>query len=151
MTNPLKALRWRMYGSYDPQGPVTEDSPDRAQNRARYEVWKYNTFGPGRDVYGKDYAYRIVDSGDLSRKPLYINDPWDIAAMALIIAEMEGHKEIALREPRVMPTDKPTALEKIAREEERAINRVVNWFDYRRTYNDVKGMLDTLKRHNNPA
>src|SRR3989344_5146871 len=160
MTNPLKALKWRICGSYDPDGPVTENSPDRVQNRAKYEVWKYNTLGPGRGVYGKEYAYQIVDSGELSREPLYLNDPWYIAAMASIIAEMQGHREIAFREPRVMPTDRQEALEKIAREEDQAIDRVVS--HYRFTYNPnplgangyckanghFRAMLDTLlKQH----
>lgn len=147
MTNLLKVLKWRICGSYNPEDGVQEDSQKRAQNRAKYEVWKYNTFGPGREIYGRDYAYQIVDYGELSRQPLYVNDPWYIAAVASVIAEMEGHKEIAFREPRVMPGDKQEALEKIAREEDQAINHIVSHYPQLH-YGWLKDALDTLKRYN---
>ncbi len=149
MANLLQALKWRICGFYNPEEGVQEDSRERVQNRAKYEVWKYNTFGPGKEVYGRDYAYQIVGCGELSREPLSLNDPWPIAALASIIAEMEGHKEIAFREPRVMPRDKEEALERIARQEDQAIHRVVGHYSQLR-HDWLKDMLDRLKRHNNP-
>jgi hypothetical protein len=112
MKNSLKALKWRIERSLE--------------GRAKYEAWKYNTFGPGREVYGRDYAYQIIDCGELQDK-LSINDPSLLAGLASIIAEMEWHKEIAFREPRVMPRDRQEALKKIQREEDVAIDRVVQY------------------------
>lgn len=146
MINFLKALKWRVCGCYNPDGPVQKGDPDRAQNRARYEVWKYNTFGPGRDVYGAEKAYQIVDSGELSQEPLYLNDPRGTAAMALIVAEMEGHREIAFREPKVMPRDETSAMEKIAGEEDQAIDRVAGYFNIGHAV--FRNMLERLKQHN---
>lgn len=125
MANPLKALTWRIRGSYDPNGPVTEDSPVRAQNRAKYEAWKYVTFGPGRDVCNvfhrePDLVYRIIDSGQLQR-PLGVNDPWEIAGLASIIAEMEGHKFISM----MTPVGAVKTQEDVEREEDIAIDRFV--------------------------
>ena len=145
LVNLLTVLKWRIYGGYDPQGPVLEDSPDRAQNRANYEVWKYNTFGPGRQVYGHDYAYQIIDSRELSREPLLINNPWDLAAMASIIAEMEGHKYISMMTP--LGTIKTQ--EDVEREEFQSIYRVVNYYHF--DYEEFRDMLEKLKQHNAPS
>lgn len=112
MVNPIKILKWSI-------GRSLED-------RAKYKAWKYNTFGPGREVYGRDYVYQIIDCGELQGK-LYLNDSTWLTSVASIIAEMEGHKEIAFRGPRVMPQDKEKALKKIRREEDAAIDRVVQY------------------------
>jgi len=92
MKNVIKALKWRICGRWNPDEPVTEAGPVRARNRAKYEVWKYNTFGPGRGIYGSEYAYEIVDAPELRHKPLHINDPIWRAGMASIIAEIAGNR-----------------------------------------------------------
>lgn len=126
MANMFQALKWRICGSYDPEGPVTEDGPIRALNRAKYETWKYNTFGPGRDVFcrDRDFVYKIIDSGELQGEPLHVNDPHEIAGLASIIAEMEGHKFIALMTPRGTHMTK----EDVEKQEDEAIGR---WVKYR--------------------
>lgn len=167
MTNLLQALIWRISGNYNPEEPVTENSPIRARNRAKYEAWKYNTFGPGRDrcdVFHRDpeLAYRIIDSGQLQGEPLHVNDPWEIAGLASIIAEMEGHKFISM----MTPVGVLKTREDVEREEDTAIERVVRYYfilipmgaipaaadrehyqDYQRYF---KELLERLKRHNNP-
>lgn len=126
MVNPLKALRWRICGSYDPNRPVTEDGTFRARNRAKYETWKYITFGPGRnvcDIFHRDpdLVYRIIDSGQLQEEPLHVNDPWEIAGLASIIAEMEGHKFLSM----MTPVGAMKTREDVEREEDTAIDRFV--------------------------
>ncbi len=126
MVNPLKALTWRIYGSYDPNGPVTEDGTLRAKNRAKYEAWKYITFGPGRDVCDvfhrdSELVYRIIDSGQLQEEPVHVNDPWEIAGLASIIAEMEGHKFLSM----MTPVGALKTREDVEREEDTAIDRFV--------------------------
>lgn len=142
MAKILEALKWRIFGDYNPNAPVTENIIDRANNRARYEVWKYNTFGPGKEIYGRDYAYKIIDSRELQKKPLYINDPWMLAAMASIIAEMEGHKFISMMTPiGTMITE-----EEIKKEENQSIERIVNYYGF--PYNFMEKMLEELKEYN---
>ncbi|MBI2669457.1 hypothetical protein HYX14_06465 [Candidatus Woesearchaeota archaeon] len=123
MTNLLDVLKWRISGSYDPEGPVTEDGSVRAQNRAKYEAWKYHTFGPGRDVFcrDRDFVYQIIDSGELQGEPLHVNNPCEIAGLASIIAEMEGHKFIAM----MTPVGTLKNREDVEREEDTAIDRFV--------------------------
>jgi len=125
MINPLTALKWRICGSYDLQGPVTEDGPIRALNRAKYETWKYHTFGPGRNVFfkDKDFVYRVIDSGELQGEPLHVNDPNEIASLASIIAEMESHKFIAM----ITPVGSITKKEDIENQENEAIDKVVKY------------------------
>lgn len=148
MPNLLDVLKWRICGNYDSEDPVTKDSPERARNRAKYEAWKYNTFGPGRDIFCRDseLVYRIIDSGQLQREPLYVNDPFLIAGLTSIIAEMEGHKFIAMMTP--VGIHKTT--EDIEREEDEAINRVVRYHHAENCQSEIKEMLERLKRHNNP-
>lgn len=124
MTNLLKVLKWRIRGGYDPEGPVTKDTHVRALNRAKYEAWKYNTFGPGRYVFRNELAYQIIDSGMLQREPLRISDPERIAALASIIAEMEGHNFIAM----IIPIGAIKTREDVEREEAKAIDKVVQYF-----------------------
>ena len=123
MINPLKILKWRIYGNYDLEGPVRENNDIRAKNRAKYEVWKYNTFGPGRVIYRKELAYQFVDAPELTNEPLNIHNPEYIMAMACIIAEMEGHKTIAM----LTPIGAHKTIDDITREEDNAINRIVNY------------------------
>lgn len=124
MVNLLTALKWRICGSYNPEGGVTEDSTVRALNRAKYEAWKYQTFGPGRNIFcrDRDLVYRIIDSGELQEK-LHVNDPCEIAGLASIIAEMEGHKFIAM----MTPVGTLKTKEDVEREENEAIDRVVKY------------------------
>lgn len=125
MTNLLEVLKWRIRGSYDPEGLVTEDSPVRARNRAKYEAWRYNAFGPGRKIFSRDreLVYQIIESGQLQGEPLHVNDPREIAGLASIITEMEGHKYITMMTP--IGTFKTK--EDVKREEEQAIDRVVQY------------------------
>ncbi len=163
MVNPLKALTWRIRGHYNPEEGVQEDSPTRARNRAKWEVWKYNAFGPGRDVFCRDeeLVYRIIDSGELQKEPPYVNDPHQIAGLALVIAEMEGHKFVSM----MTPVGAIKTRDDVAREEDTAIDRVVcylipmpvgvipseadreNYQNYQRHFRE---MLETLKKQNNP-
>lgn len=146
MPNLLNVLKWRICGSYDSEGPVTEDSPERAQNRAKYEAWKYNILGPGRDVFCRDseLVYRIIDSRQLQGEPLYVNDPFLITSLASIIAEMEGHRFITMMTPVGIHKTK----EDVEREEEEAINRVVQYHHKENYQRQIKEMLEILKRHN---
>ena len=123
MANIFQALKWRICGSYDPEGSVTEDSSLCARNKAKYEAWKYNTFGPGRDVFcrDRDFVYRVIDSGELQGEPLHVNDPCEIAGLASIIAEMEGHSFIAM----MTPVGALKTRENVEREEDTAIDRFV--------------------------
>lgn len=166
MANLLKALTWRIRGSYDPNGPVTEDGSIRARNRAKYEAWKYVTFGPGRDVCNvfhrdPDLVYRIIDSGQLQEEPLHVNDPWEIAGLVSIIAEMEGHKFVSM----MTPVGALKTREDVDREENTAIDRVVRYLipmpigvipseadreNYQNYQRHFKEMLETLKKRNNP-
>lgn len=141
----LEILKWRICGSYDSKRPVTEDGPERAQNRAKYEAWKYNTFGPGRDVFCRDseLVYCIIDSGQLQREPLYLNDPFLITSLASIIAEMEGHRFIAMMTPGGIHKTK----EDVKREEEEAISRVVRYHHNEDYQSEIKEMLERLKRY----
>ena len=125
MINTLIALKWRICGSYDPQGSVTEDGTSRARNRAKYEAWKYHTFGPERDVFSRDrnFVYQIIDSGELQGEPLHVNDPHEIASLASIITEMEVHKFIAM----MTPVGTITTKEDVERQENEAIDRVVKY------------------------
>ena len=140
-------MKWRICGDCDPDGPVREGDSDRAQNRAKFEVWKYNFLGPGKDIYNREYALQIVESGVLSKEPVHIRDPWYTAAVASVIAEMEGHEKIAMLIPSAMPRDEQQALEKIAREENQAIDRVADYYKLSKTY--IKDMLEKLEQHNN--
>ena len=154
MTNLLKVLKWRLGGHYDPEEGVQEDSPERARNRAKYEAWKYNTFGPGRDVFcrDRDLVYQIINSGQLQGEPLHINDPQEIASLTCIIAEMEGHKFIAM----MTPVGTFKTKEDVEREEDMAIDRVVAYLipnvpQYLEGYQrHFKNMLERLKEYNNP-
>jgi hypothetical protein len=125
MANPIIALKWRICGHYSSQESVTEDAPVRALNRAKYEAWKYNTFGPGRNIFSrdKDFVYRIIDSGELQGEPLHVNDPHAIAGLASIIAEMEGHSFIAM----MTPVGAHITEKDVERKEDEAIERWVNY------------------------
>lgn len=128
MVNPLKALTWRIRGHYNPEEGIQEDSPIHARNRAKYEAWKYNTFGPGKgrgDVFHRDpdLVYRIIDSGQLQQEPLFVNDPWETAGLASIIAEMEGHKFLSM----MTPLGALKTREGVEREEDAAIDRFVRY------------------------
>ena len=146
MPNLLEILKWRVCGRYNPEEGVTEDGTERAQNRAKYEVWKYNTFGPGKDVFSRDreFVNRIIGSGQFQGEPLHVNDPYYVAGLASIIAEMEGHKFIAM----MTPVGVLKTREDVEREEEEAINKVATY--YHVNYDFLKDMLEQLKRHNNP-
>lgn len=152
MTNILKALKWRICGSYNPYGPVTEDGPDRARNRALYEVWKYNTFGLGSDIFRSERTYEIVESGTLHQEPLYLNDPWYIAAMASIIAELEGRQFISI----MTPVGLFRTEESVKEEEARAIDHMVEWYAHYSNaphhfkHAELSDMLEKLKQYNNP-
>lgn len=149
MTNVLNALKWRIDGSYDSNGPVTEDSPIRARNRAKYEVWKYNTFGPGRTVFHRNLAYEIIDSGELQDNPPHVNNPYYLAALAEVIAEMDGHAYVALLTPvGTLVTD-----DLVQKLEESALERVVEYLvsdvsSRKENKEFLREMLERLKQAN---
>lgn len=117
------------------------------RKKAKLEVFKYNTFRQ-EAFYGEEKAYQFVDAPELTGEPLNIKDPKNLAAIASIIAEMEGHSEIAFRKPIVMLGDKQTVLEKIAREERIAIERASNYHGLNQ--DSLSGMLNRLKQRNDP-
>ncbi len=141
MVNIFDALKWRILGSYDPNGPVTENILNRAQNRAKYEVWRYNTFGPGREIYQRELAYSIIDSLELSKEPLYIQDPWILAGLASIIAEMEGNKFISMMSP--LGTIMTRAF--VEDQECEAIDKIANYYNFDKSF--LKENIEKLKKN----